>query len=87
MDLARGVGFVGKAAVKCLRIFQPTFCDQLKSTDSDSGSDVSWQDAGSNVATKMQVDFFDASEDQQVSMQNKSKWKLKSVQHRVKSQF
>ena len=85
VDLARGVGFVGKAAANAWDFFSTTL-DQLKSTDNDSGSDVSWEDAGSNVSDDDEVDYFDANEDQQVSIKIKAKWKLKSVEH-IKSQL
>ena len=54
--------------------------DHLKSADSENGSDDSWHDAGSDLSDEDEVDYFDANEDQRVSIQNQSKWKLKLCQ-------
>ena len=66
VDLARGVGFVGKAAADAWDFFSSTL-DHLKSAGSDNESDVSWHDAGSDVNDEDEVDYFDANEDQRVS--------------------
>ena len=71
VDLARGVALVGKAAADGWDFFSSTL-DQLKSTDSDSRSDVTWQDAGSDVSDEDEVDYFDANEDQRVSTKIKA---------------
>ena len=57
---------LGKAAADTWDFFSSTL-DQLPPGDSDTASDVSRHDAGSDVSDEDEVDFFDANEDQRVS--------------------
>ena len=66
VNVARGVGLLGQAAADAWDFFSSTL-DQLGPGDSDSGSDVSWHDTGSDVSDEDDVDFVDANEDQRVS--------------------
>ena len=67
VDIAKGVGFLGKAAAGAWDFFSSTL-DQLKSADSDSDNESNWHDVGSDVSEEGEINFFDANEDHKVSI-------------------